>query len=92
MRSVAKLDLSTPLNIVTTNDIIGGNSGSPVLNRDGEYVALVFDGNIQSFVWDYGWSEAQARCVAVDGRAIVEALRNIYDMDALADELVRAQN
>ena len=85
--SARKLDLATPLNFVSTNDIIGGNSGSPVLDRNGEYVGLVFDGNIQSFVWDYGWSEEQARCVSVDARAIVEALRKIYDMGALADEL-----
>ncbi len=83
----SKLDLTTPLDFVTTDDIIGGNSGSPVLDRAGEYVGLVFDGNIQSFLWDYGWSEEQARCVAVDSRALVEALRKIYDMGALADEL-----
>jgi len=82
------LELSTPLDFVTTNDIIGGNSGSPVLDRRGEYVGLVFDGNIQSFHWDYGWTETQARCVAVDSRAIVEALRKIYGMGDLADELV----
>jgi hypothetical protein len=82
------LDLSTPLDFVSTNDIIGGNSGSPVVDRKGEYVGLVFDGNIQSFLWDYGWSEEQARCVSVDSRALIEALRRIYDMGALADEVV----
>jgi hypothetical protein len=85
--AVKDLDLTTPLDFVTTNDIIGGNSGSPVLDRDGEYVGLVFDGNIQSFIWDFGWSDEQARCVAVDSRGLMEALRKIYGMAALADEV-----
>lgn len=81
------LDLATPLDFVCTADIIGGNSGSPVLNRDGDYVGLVFDGNIQAFAWDYAYTDEQARCVAVDSRALVQALRGIYGMGALADEL-----
>ena len=85
------VDLNTPLNFVTSDDIIGGNSGSPVVNREGEYVGLVFDGNIQSFLWNYGWSEEQARCVSVDARAIIEALRKVYDMGGLADELTGAK-
>jgi hypothetical protein len=82
-----KVDLSTSLDFVCTADIVGGNSGSPVIDRNGEYVGLVFDGNIQSFLWTFGYSDAQARCVAVDSRAIIEALRKFYGMDALADEL-----
>ena len=82
-----KLDLATPLNFVCTDDIIGGNSGSPVLSRDLELVGLIFDGNVQSFQWDYAYDDAQARAVAVHSRAILEALRHIYDMDGLADEL-----
>ena len=85
------LDLSTTLDFVTTNDIIGGNSGSPVLDRNGDYVGLVFDGNIQSFLWDFGYSDEQARCVAVDSRGITEALRKIYAMGTLADELTPVQ-
>ncbi len=81
------VDLSTSLDFVCTADIVGGNSGSPVIDRDGEYVGLVFDGNIQSFLWTFGYAEAQSRCVAVDSRAIVEALRKVYGMDALAEEL-----
>lgn len=81
------LDLSTPLNFVTTNDIIGGNSGSPVLNAKGEYVGLIFDGNIQSLVGRYAYSDVQGRAVAVHSAGIVAALRTIYGMDALADEL-----
>jgi hypothetical protein len=81
------LDLKTPFDFASTNDIIGGNSGSPVLDRDGHYVGLVFDGNIQSFAWEFGYTDAQARCISVDSRAIVESLRHIYNMEKLADEL-----
>jgi hypothetical protein len=81
------LDLATPLDFVCTADIIGGNSGSAVLNRRGEYVGLVFDGNVQSFAWDYYYTDEQARCVAVDSRGLIEALRKVYDMGALADEV-----
>jgi hypothetical protein len=81
------LDLNTPLNFVSTDDIIGGNSGSAVLNREGEYVGLVFDGNVQSYAWDYYYTEEQARCVSVHSKALTEALRKIYDMGALADEV-----
>jgi hypothetical protein len=82
-----QLDLSTPLDFVTTNDITGGNSGSPVLDRDGDLVGLVFDGNIQAFSWEYSFDDVQGRTVAVHAAAIVHALRRIYGMDALADEL-----
>ena len=82
------IDLSTSLDFVNTCDIIGGNSGSPVIDRDGRDVGLVFDGNIQSFLWTFGYSDTQSRCVNVDSRAILLALRKVYDMQALADELV----
>jgi hypothetical protein len=83
-----KLNLKTPYNFVCTADIIGGNSGSPVVNRAGEVVGLVFDGNIQSLVWDFVYTDEQARAVSVSSQAIPEALRAIYDADALASEIV----
>lgn len=85
-----KLKLDTPCNFVCTADIIGGNSGSPVINTAGEVVGLIFDGNLQSLVWDIQFDERQGRAVAVDARAIIEALRKIYDAGALADELTGA--
>ena len=85
----SSIDLSTHLNFVCTADIIGGNSGSPVVNRAGELVGLIFDGNIQSLTSDYVYSDEQGRAVSVSGVAILEALRSIYDAKELADSIGR---
>jgi hypothetical protein len=83
-----RLDLATPFNFVTTNDTVGGSSGSPVINRSGEFVGLVFDGNIQSLAGDYYYDGTLNRTVAVDARGILEALRRIYEADGLVQELL----
>jgi Peptidase S46 len=83
----AALDPRTPFNFVTTADCVGGNSGSPVVNRSGEFVGILFDGNIQSLSWDYLYSDKQARSVAVDSRAILESLQKLYQLPALVSEL-----
>jgi len=84
----SKLDLKTPLNFVHTSDIIGGNSGSPTVDKNGDVVGIIFDGNIQSLPWDFAYDDRQGRAVSVDSRAIIEAIRKIYSAAPLADELL----
>ena len=87
MEAKDRVDLETQLNFVCTADIIGGNSGSPVVNREGELVGLIFDGNIQSLTSDYLYTDEQARAVSVAGVGILEAIRAIYGDSELADSI-----
>ena len=92
LKKKSALDMSVPLNFVSTPDITGGNSGSPVINRSGEIVGLIFDGNIDSLVLRYAYSEEKARAVSVHSSGIREALVNLYKADRVAKELGAVQS
>jgi Peptidase S46 len=87
----ASLNLETPMNLSTTNDIIGGNSGSPLINRKAEIVGLIFDGNIFSLGGDYGYDPLRNRSVAVDSRALLEGLQKVYHLDRIVREIEAAR-
>jgi hypothetical protein len=84
----AAVKLGTPLNFVATCDSIGGNSGSPVINRKGEFSGVLFDGNIQSLPARFVYSDQQCRSVMVHCQGIIEALLKVYDAKPLVDELI----
>ncbi len=83
----SSLDLSTPMNLSTTNDIIGGNSGSPLVNDKGEVVGLIFDGNIHSLGGAFGYDPKLNRSVAVDSRALIAGLTHVYHADRIVSEI-----
>ncbi len=83
----AKLDHSAPFDFVSTADTIGGNSGSPVLNRAGEFVGINFDRNRHGLVRNFVYTEVQARHISVHSKGILEVLRKLYDCPAMVDEL-----
>jgi hypothetical protein len=85
----ADFDMGAPLNFVSTNDIIGGNSGSAIINTDLEVVGLIFDGNIESLKGDYIFDTSDARAVSVHSAGITEALRHMYRLDRIVEELLR---
>ena len=87
LKAKSSIDLNTPYDTASTPDIIGGNSGSPVINKNAEVVGIIFDGNIVSLPWNFEYSDTVGRSVEVDSRAIVEALRKIYHADGLANEI-----
>ncbi|PYS28559.1 MAG: hypothetical protein DMG11_12155 [Acidobacteria bacterium] len=87
MQRKDRIDLSTPLDFVASLDIIGGNSGSPVINRNGDFVGIIFDGNIESLTGNFDYIEDTNRAVAVHSAAIIEALRKVYDAGSVANEL-----
>lgn len=88
LKKKSTLNLATPFNFVSTADIIGGNSGSPSVNRAGEFIGIIFDGNLASLSGDFGYEDKQARALSVDSAGILEALRKVYEVPALVNELI----
>jgi hypothetical protein len=88
---VGKLNLATPVDFVTTNDVVGGNSGSPLFNRDGEIVGLLFDGNIESLLGDFVYDGETNRTIAVHTAVMTEVLGKLYGAQSLLDELTTGQ-
>ena len=87
LKAEKSINPDAQLNFTTTNDIIGGNSGSPVIGRKGDVIGLIFDGNLQSLGGDFGYDGSDNRAVAVDVTGISEVLRNVYHADRIVKEL-----
>ena len=85
----SKVNPATPFNFVSTNDIVGGNSGSPTINKNRELVGLIFDGNIQSLVGNFDYDESVNRAISVDSRGMLEVLRNVFGANEIAEELTK---
>jgi hypothetical protein len=85
----SRLDRSIPFNVITTNDIIGGNSGSPLIGKDGKVVGLIFDGNMHSLGGEFGYEGERNRAVSVTAVALVEALTKVYGAERVVSELAR---
>jgi hypothetical protein len=92
LKAKSSLDLSMPMDFVTDNDSVGGNSGSPVINRQGEAVGLLFDGNVHALAGTFMYDGSNNRAVAVDTTALLEAVRKVYHLPKLADELRNGHN
>jgi hypothetical protein len=86
-RARSQVAAETPFNFVCTADIIGGNSGSPVVDRQGRLVGIIFDGNIQSLTADFYYADKLSRAVAVHIAGVLEALRKIYHADGLVSQI-----
>lgn len=82
------LSKEVPYNFVSTNDIVGGNSGSPVVNKQGEVVGIVFDGNKSSILWRYGFEQETGRAISVHSQAIIDTLSRVYEANRLVSEIV----
>jgi hypothetical protein len=91
LKAKASLNLSAPMNLSTTNDTTGGNSGSPMIDKEANIVGLLFDGNIFSLGGDYGYDAAKNRSVAVDSRALLEGMRKVYHIDRIVNEIEAAR-
>ena len=91
LRAKGEVNPLLPMNLSTTNDVIGGNSGSPLIDKDGKVIGLIFDGNIFSLGGNYGYDAAKNRSVAVDSRALLEAMQKVYHLDRVVDEIKAAR-